>query len=214
MVAGKVKVPVGTFRLRSGRTKGDEGLIYIRYFASGKYIERSTNIKVRESDWCKKSQRVLPSNKNHIRLNARLNTMKTQYDNQILSYKGIVTARMISQMLDGECYSKEDAASKVDFIKYCFDYYTRAAARGAVIAELPEIMNLGSDELADEYADTKFDVGGGEVITATPICHALTIPLSAGNPDAASEFAAMFLDSDFEKYGFVKRYKTYGEDIL
>lgn len=122
MVAGKVKVPVGTFRLRSGRTKSDEGLIYIRYFASGKYIERSTNIKVRESDWCKKSQRVLPSNKNHIRLNARLNTMKTQYDNQILSYKGIVTARMISQMLDGECYSKEDAASKVDFIKYCFDY--------------------------------------------------------------------------------------------
>lgn len=99
-------------------------------------------------------------------------------------------------------------------IKYCFDYYTRAAGRGAMIAELPEIMNLGNDELADEYADAKFDVGGGEVITATPISHALTIPLSAANPDAASEFAAMFLDSDFEKYGFVKRYKTYGEDIL
>lgn len=99
-------------------------------------------------------------------------------------------------------------------IKYCFDYYTRAAARGAMIAELPEIMNLSSDDLAEIYAEATFDVGGGNVITATPICHALTIPITAGHPEAATEFAKMFLESDFEKYGFVKKHHSHGKDIL
>ncbi len=103
---------------------------------------------------------------------------------------------------------------KLPEIKYCFDYYTRAAARGAMIAELPEIMNLSSDELADVYAETKFDVGNGNIITATPICHALTIPSTAKNKNAAKEFANIFLATDFSDYGFVKRSQTIGKDIL
>lgn len=99
-------------------------------------------------------------------------------------------------------------------IKYTFDYYTRAAARGAMIAELPEIMNLGSDALADEYAGAQFDVGGGNVVTATPICHALTIPVTAVNTDAARKFAKLFLETDFNEYGFVERREMLGDDIL
>ena len=99
-------------------------------------------------------------------------------------------------------------------IKYCFDYYTRAAGRGAMIAELPEIMNLSSDDLADEYAQVNFAVDENNTITATPINHALTIPATAQNPVESKKFAALFLKSDFESYGFVKRYSTVGNDIL
>ena len=99
-------------------------------------------------------------------------------------------------------------------IKYCFDYYTRAAGRGAMIAELPEIMNLSNDELADEYAQVNFAVDENNTITAAPINHALTIPVTAQNPAESKEFAALFLESDFESYGFVKRYSAVGNDIL
>ncbi len=98
-------------------------------------------------------------------------------------------------------------------IKYCFDYYTRAAGRGAMIAELPEIMNLSSDELADEYAKIKFAVDENNSITATPICHAVTIPSTVSNLADAKNFAELFLASDFASYGFVERRFTVGEDI-
>lgn len=99
-------------------------------------------------------------------------------------------------------------------IKYTFDYYTRAAARGAMIADLPEIMNLSNDELALLYAKAAFAVDDENTVSATPICHAITIPLSAKNHDSAKEFAKMFLESDFESYGFIKRRGVVGKDIL
>jgi len=99
-------------------------------------------------------------------------------------------------------------------IRYCFDYYTRAAGRGAMIAELPEIMNLSSDELAESYAEVSFAVDADNTITATPINHALTIPATAAHPDAAAEFAKLFLETDFESYGFVKRYTVVGNNLL
>lgn len=99
-------------------------------------------------------------------------------------------------------------------IKYTFDYYTRALGRGAMIAELPEIMNLGNDDLADTYSTAKFAVDNDNTITATPINHALTIPNNASNLSAAKEFSKMFLQIDFTEYGFVARNITVGEDIL
>lgn len=116
------KIPIGSFRLRSGRTSSSEGIIYIRFFVCGRYVERSTNITVLESDWDKSAQKVLPTNKNHIRINAKLNSLMTEYNDKILSYKGIVNARMISQLLDGECVTQEELASRLDFIQYTFDY--------------------------------------------------------------------------------------------
>ena len=99
-------------------------------------------------------------------------------------------------------------------IKYCFDYFTRAASRSASIAELPEIMNLSNDNLAEEYSAVKFAVDADNTITATPINHALTIPATALNQTAAKEFAALFLETDFTKYGFIKRSALIGKDIL
>lgn len=99
-------------------------------------------------------------------------------------------------------------------IKYCFDYFTRAASRGASIAEIPEIMNLSDDNLADEYSKVKFAVDAENTITATPINHALTIPVTALNMTAAKEFAALFLETDFTQYGFIKRSSLVGNNIL
>lgn len=99
-------------------------------------------------------------------------------------------------------------------IKYCFDYYTRAASRGAMIAELPEIMNLSNDDLADKYEKVTFDTDENNSVKGTPICHAITIPNTAENPTDAKDFAELFLDSDFTSYGFVHRRFTVGKDIL
>ena len=107
-----------------------------------------------------------------------------------------------------------NAPENMPEIKYCFDYYTRATGRGAMIAELPEIMNLSNNKLADEYAKVKFAVDENNTITATPINHALTIPVSAQNLNAAKEFAKLFLESDFESYGFISRRITIGKDII
>lgn len=98
-------------------------------------------------------------------------------------------------------------------IKYYFDYYTRAAGRGAMIAELPEIMNLSDDSLAKEYAKVSFAVDENNTVTATPINHAITIPKTAANLDPAREFTKLFLELDFESYGFVKRREVIGDDI-
>lgn len=99
-------------------------------------------------------------------------------------------------------------------IKYCFDYYTRAASRKAPIAELPDIMNLSRDDLAAEYAKVSFAVDENQTVTATPICHALTIPVTATHPEAAREFAKRFLQTDFAKHGFIERRQIVGESVL
>lgn len=99
-------------------------------------------------------------------------------------------------------------------IKYCFDYYTRAFDRNAPIADLPAIMDLSRDELADDYADACFELDAETTIPATPINHALTIPAAAVHPEQAKEFANLFLDTDFTSYGFVSRHSMVGQNIL
>lgn len=111
-------------------------------------------------------------------------------------------------------FGMDDSLSEIPEIKYCFDYYTRASERNAPIADLPTIMDLSSDEYSDEYAKIQFKVDETYAITATPICHALTIPLSAQHPDEAKQFANLFLTTDFTKFGFVQRYSVEGKNIL
>lgn len=99
-------------------------------------------------------------------------------------------------------------------IRYSFDYYSRALARNAVIAELPEIMNLSSDDLADTYASVTFCVEENQTVAATPIRHALTIPTDSAHPAEAKEFTRLFLENDFEKNGFIPKQKIVGRNIL
>lgn len=114
--------PTGTFTLRSGRTKSEDGIIYLRYFVCGKYVDCSTNIKIPVKHWDARNQRVLSANKNWSILNSRLYSLKTKYDNQIMSYNGHISSRMVSQILHGEYVEKDELPYKTDFIQYCQDY--------------------------------------------------------------------------------------------
>ena len=96
-------------------------------------------------------------------------------------------------------------------IMYSFDYYSNALAKGVPFAELPEIMNLSSDELAASYASAKFTVDDAHTVSGTPICHALTIPEHTANRQEAQAFAKRFLAHDFSTRGFVERRSIVGD---
>ena len=94
---------------------------------------------------------------------------------------------------------------------YTFMY--RSLCVGKQFAELPAIMNLSDDALADEYAKASFAVDEQNTVYGTPISHALTIPFEAPHPAEAREFARLFMETDFEAEGFVKKYRVVGKDI-
>lgn len=89
-----------------------------------------------------------------------------------------------------------------DFIFY---YYSGAKSKGKPFAELPAVMDLSDENLADVYAKAKFAVDDENVVTGAPICHAVAIPKASKNQKAAKEFVNLFLSSNFEKYDFLKR---------
>ncbi len=99
-------------------------------------------------------------------------------------------------------------------IRYSFDYYSRALARNASIAKLPEVMNLSSDALAETYAEATFQIDDTQTVSGTPIRHALTIPAKTAHAAEAKEFARLFLENDFEKNGFIPKHRIVGSSIL
>lgn len=97
---------------------------------------------------------------------------------------------------------------------FLFEYYSGAANRGAVFAELPAIMDQSDSDLAEEYAKVSFVVDENNTIVCTPISHAVTIPSTAKHKAAAKQFVKMFLDTDFKSYNFIQRTEIVGEEIL
>ena len=97
---------------------------------------------------------------------------------------------------------------------YLFEYYTGAANRGAVFAQLSDIMDQSNPGFAEEYAKISFAVDSENTIVCTPISHAVTIPTVSQHKDAAKEFVKLFLQTDFVALNFVERNETVGEDIL
>jgi molybdate/tungstate transport system substrate-binding protein len=93
---------------------------------------------------------------------------------------------------------------------YIFGYYSMAKSRGLVFAELPRIMDLSDDSLAEVYRTAEVELSGGLVVKGSPIAHALVVPKSAPNPDKALEFARLFLATDFLAYNFSPRAKVVG----
>ncbi|MDR1873264.1 MAG: substrate-binding domain-containing protein [Deltaproteobacteria bacterium] len=88
---------------------------------------------------------------------------------------------------------------------YFFAYYSMAKAKGLTFAELPAVMDLSLDSLADAYAKAEFKIDETITVKGAPIAHALVIPKKAPNPKVALEFAQVFLASDFASYGFLPR---------
>lgn len=116
--------PKGSFYLREprGKNKEKDGIIYIRYFVCGKYIEHSTDIQIPCDQWLANEQQVSSRNKNWKRLNAQLAAIKTDFDNQIMAYEGRINPMMVKQVLDGNYIPVEELPQKTDFIQYALDY--------------------------------------------------------------------------------------------
>lgn len=97
---------------------------------------------------------------------------------------------------------------KPDFM---FGYESGPKSQGKPYAALPDIMNLGSVALADEYSKVSFDVDEQNTVFATPIAHAVTVPSTALHKEAVHAFVEMFLSSDMQSYGFVERREDVGK---
>lgn len=94
---------------------------------------------------------------------------------------------------------------------YKITYRTTAMSSGADYAELPPQMNLSAEEYADIYKKAEIQVDEKNSVCGTPISHAVTIPFAAKHPQDAKEFIKLFLQSDFAKFGFIKKEKTIGK---
>ena len=114
--------PTGHFYIKNAANKNGISVIYVRYYVCGKYVEHSTNIKVPVSDWLDKTERLSSSNCNSRIVNAKLDRIKTEMDNQILNCEETITRDIILDMLNGCYVPPEKRRSKTDFIQFALDY--------------------------------------------------------------------------------------------
>jgi len=98
--------------------------------------------------------------------------------------------------------------------KYEFTYRSGAIMMGKTFAQLPAIMDLSDPTLAKEYIKISFKVDENNTVPATPIAHALTIPVKTRHKEAAKEFSRMFLEIDKQAQGFLPRSGIYGKDPI
>ena len=75
----KSQFPTGNFYLRGG--KDGNGVIHIRYFINGRYVHKSTGIKIDPKMWDVKSQKIKGSN------NPRINNIANQKNLILEEYK-------------------------------------------------------------------------------------------------------------------------------
>ena len=107
---------------------------------------------------------------------------------------------------------KPQPGQKPDF-DYMFGYYSGAKSRQTSFAELPPVMDLSDDSLAQLYASVEIKLDDKNVVKGSPIAHALTIPRAARSPEAAKDFAEQFLGTDFAAHHFIPRNKTIGAGL-
>lgn len=130
------------------------------------------------------------------------------------SYKPGLTDRLINHPGHIGMDKDSDSFSDLRQAKYKFMYYSGAKMSGENFAELPTIMDLSDPSLAEEYAKVSFAVDDKNIVTATPIAHAFTIPKATLHKEAAKEFAKMFLAIDKEAEGFLSREGIVGKDPI
>ncbi|MDR2422882.1 MAG: substrate-binding domain-containing protein [Deltaproteobacteria bacterium] len=108
------------------------------------------------------------------------------------------------------CLEKPGPPGSGPKFDYFFCYYSMAKSKGLSFAELPKVMDLSDDSLAEVYATAEFRIDEALTILGAPIAHALTIPRRAPHPQLAYEFAQEFLASDFAAFNFTPRAKAVG----
>lgn len=101
------------------------------------------------------------------------------------------------------------SSAQVDF---AITYRTVPISKKMSYAYLPDTMDLSNPAFNAHYASASIDIDGDgkNVICATAINHALTIPFTSKEPKIAQEFIALFLKTDFKAQGFLPRRNAVG----
>ena len=116
----KSEIPKGSFSLKASPNGKGEKPIYLKYYVEGRYAKRSTDLWVHPDDWDATKQEVKSKNKSAARMNGALANMKKKVDDQLLSFKdGVITWRIVQEMLDGRFLPEEEVAKNTQFIDYC-----------------------------------------------------------------------------------------------
>lgn len=116
----KSEIPKGSFSLKAAPNAKGEKPIYLKYYVEGKYAKRSTDLWVLPDDWDSKKQQVKSKNRSSARMNGVLANMKKKVDDQLLSYTdGVITRKIVQQMLDGDYIPEEEKAKSIQFVDYC-----------------------------------------------------------------------------------------------
>ena len=112
----KSQFPVGNFYLRVN--KEGKGVVRIRYFINGRYVHKSTSIEVDVKMWDNKGQKI--KNSTNLRLNSLYNQknlmlqeFKSNFDQQIRNYEGLLTYEVVSQILNGNLSSKKQKIKSI-----------------------------------------------------------------------------------------------------
>ena len=105
MAKVKSQFPVGSFIVS---VSGDgQGIVHLRYFINGRYVKKSTGIKIDRKMWDSKNQKLKGSTVPKInnisnQKNEMLQEMKMKFDKQIRDYDGLLTYEVVTSILNGD----------------------------------------------------------------------------------------------------------------
>ncbi|MDR0882795.1 MAG: substrate-binding domain-containing protein [Candidatus Adiutrix sp.] len=128
------------------------------------------------------------------------------------NYEKGLSAKLLNHPGHITLADKPQPGQKPDF-DYMFGYYSGARSRHIPLAELPPVMDLSDDSLAQLYSSVEIKLDDKNVVQGSPIAHALTIPKAARCPEAAKDFAGQFLRTDFAAHHFIPRNKIVGAGL-
>ncbi len=96
---------------------------------------------------------------------------------------------------------------------FAFRYRTECIAKKISYASLPDTMDLSNPAFNAHYATAKHDLSGDgkTIVKGSAIAHALAIPLSAEEPEAARDFIEILLQNNFTAQGFLPRSEIVGK---
>lgn len=116
----KSEIPKGSFSLKATPNPKGERPIYLKYYVEGRYAKRSTDLWVLPDDWDKTHQVVKSRHKSAARINGALANKKKKVDDQLLSFSdGVITWKIVQDMLDGKFIPEEEKAKSIQFVDYC-----------------------------------------------------------------------------------------------
>ena len=154
----KSQFPSGNFYLRTG--KDGMGVIHIRYFINGRYVHKSTGVKIEPKTWDSKSQKIKGSSNPRInnisnQKNLILDEFKNKIDKQIYQYEGLLTYEVLLLIVNGDLITKEKQIKETDFVSYCQNLYRNKYDQGKISYSYWYNKMLLINHFRD-YFDTKY----------------------------------------------------------